>query len=176
MSSSAIARRYAEAAFAVAREQQDYPGWRREMRLLAALFREEVLASAFRNPAVSVPRRLELARTLAPELRPASFNLMRLIIEHQRTSEMPAIREEFDRLVDDAQGIVHVSVTTAIELSARDETAYRRALADKLGRDIRLHLQVDPALIGGATIQVGDHLVDGSVRTRLEQLRRSLEG
>jgi F-type H+-transporting ATPase subunit delta len=174
--SSLVARRYAEAAFAVAREDKDYDGWRREMALLAELFADEVLAAAFSNPAVSATRRLELARQLAPEVRPETFNLMRLLIEHQRTTQMPAIREEFDRLVDEAQGIVHVMLTAATQVSAEDERRYRQALAQKIGRDIRLRVQVDPSLIGGATIQVGDHLVDGSIRTRLEQLRRVLAG
>ncbi len=174
--SSAVARRYAEAAFAVAREEKDYEGWRREMGLLAELFADDVLAAAFRNPAVSVTRRLELAGQLAPELRFETYNLMRILIEHHRTADTPAIREEFDRLVDEAQGIVHVLLTTAVPVPPREETAYRQALARKVGRDVRLRVQVDPALIGGATIQVGDHLVDGSIRTRLEELRRALAG
>jgi F-type H+-transporting ATPase subunit delta len=174
--SSGVARRYAEAAVTVARDENDYDGWRREMALLAELFHDDVLAAAFRNPAVSLARRLELARRLAPELRPESFNLMRILIEHQRTADMPAIREEFDRLVDAAQGIVHVLLTTAVPVAAKEQKAYRQTLTEKIGRDVRLRVQVDPALIGGATIQVGDHLVDGSIRTRLEELRRALAG
>lgn len=174
--SSLVARRYAEAVFAVARDQQDFAAWRREMALLTELFQDEVLTAAFSNPAVSPGHRLELARALAPELHPETYNLMRLLVEHQRTREMPAIRAEFERLANEAEGIVHVRLSTAIALSSRDQAAYRRALADKLGRQIRLQVDVDPALIGGATIQVGDHLVDGSIRTRLEQLRRTLEG
>jgi F-type H+-transporting ATPase subunit delta len=172
--SSAVARRYAEAVLTVAREENDYDGWRRETALLAELFQDDVLAAAFRNPAVFLARRLELARRLAPELRPESFNLMRILIEHQRTAEMPAIREEFDRLVDAVQGIVHVLLTTAVPVAANEEKAYRQTLTRKIGRDVRLRVQVDPALIGGATIQVGDHLVDGSIRTRLAELRRAL--
>lgn len=174
--SSLVARRYAEAAFVVAREDKDYDGWRREMALLTQLFSDDVLAAAFRNPAVSAARRLELARQLAPEIRPQTYNLMRLLIEHQRTTEMLAIREEFDRLVDEAQGIVHMTLTAATRVSAEDQRRYRQALAQKVGRDVRLQVQVDPLLIGGAIIQVGDHLVDGSIRTRLEQLRRVLAG
>jgi F-type H+-transporting ATPase subunit delta len=174
--SSLAGRRYAEAAFAVARESGDYDGWRREVALLTELFGDKVLAAAFRNPAVSVARRLELARQLAPEVRPETFNLMRILIEHQRTAEMPAIREEFNRLVDAVQGIVHVLLITAVPVAANEESAYRQSLTRKIGRDVRLRVEVDPALIGGATIQVGDHLVDGSIRTRLEELRRALAG
>jgi F-type H+-transporting ATPase subunit delta len=101
---------------------------------------------------------------------------MRILIEHHRTADMAAIREEFDRLVDAAEGIIHVLLTTAVPVAPREEKAYRQALARKVGRDVRLRVQVDPGLIGGATIQVGDHLVDGSIRTRLEELRRALAG
>jgi len=69
-----------------------------------------------------------------------------------------------------------VLLTTAVPIAAKEQKAYRQTLAEKIGRDVRLRVQVDPALIGGATIQVGDHLVDGSIRTRLEELRRTLAG
>jgi F-type H+-transporting ATPase subunit delta len=135
-----------------------------------------VLQAAFRNPAVSTERRVELARRLAPDLRPSTQNLMRLLIEHRRTREMHAVWEEFERLADEAAGILHAMLTTAVPLSDAEQERHRGTLARKLGHEIRLHAQVDPGLIGGARIKIGDHLVDGSVRAKLDQLRRTLHG
>ena len=176
MPSGSVARRYAAGAFAFAREQKDIEAWRTEMAKLDELLQDEVLSAAFRNPAVSMPRRLDLAGRLAREveLRATTQNLMRLLIEHQRTRLMSAIRQEFERLADEAAGIIHATLTTAVTLTDQERSAYEQAMARKLGARVRLRAQVDPALVGGATIQIGDHLVDGSVRTQLQRLRQEL--
>jgi F-type H+-transporting ATPase subunit delta len=174
--SSAVARRYAAGAFALAQEEQDVEAWRAEVAKLDALFADAVLQAAFHNPAVSTVRRVELARRLASDLRPSTQNLMRLLIEHRRTREVHAIREEFERLADQATGILDATLTTAIPLGDAEQERLRGALARKLGHEVRLHAEVDAGLIGGARIRIGDHLVDGSIRAKLDQLRRTLHG
>ncbi|MDQ6711984.1 MAG: ATP synthase F1 subunit delta, partial [Candidatus Dormibacteraeota bacterium] len=119
-------------------------------------------------------RRMELAQILKPELRPETENLLRLLVEHYRTREMHRIREEFDRLADEASGIVHASVTTAIDLDKEERQRLEQALAKKLGRKVTAAFSTDPAVVGGATILIGDHLVDGTVRTQLARLRQQL--
>ncbi len=174
MSSSAVARRYAAGAFRLAEEEHAVDRWRAELAKLDQLFQDEGLRAAFRNPAVSTARRVELARRRGSDLRPQTQNLMRLLIEHQRTSEQSAIRREFERMADQASGIVHATLTTSIPLEEDERQRLRGVLQRKLGREVILRHQVDPALIGGARIQVGDQLVDGSVQTKLEQLRQAL--
>jgi F-type H+-transporting ATPase subunit delta len=174
VSSRPVARRYAAAAFALAQERQQIDLWRAEMQKLDALFQDEVLRAACRNPAVSVARRVEVARRLAPDLTPPAQNLARLLIERQRTSEMGAIRQEFERLADERAGVVHAILTTATPLAGEEAARYQQALARKLDRQVRLRTEVDRDLVGGARIQIGDHLVDGTVRTKLEHLRQTL--
>ncbi len=174
MSSRPLARRYAVAIFQLATQANEVERWRRELALLDELFREDVLVAAFRNPAVTLARRLELARRLAPELWPPAWNLLRLLVERQRTRQIGAIRQEFESLADEAAGIVHVALTTAVELEGDERQRYETALTRRLGRQVRLRVRADPSLIGGATIRIGDHLVDGSVRTQLERLRQGL--
>jgi F-type H+-transporting ATPase subunit delta len=171
-----VARRYAQGVFQLAEDDRDFDAWRMELAKLQLLLDEDVLKAAFSNPAVRIARRMELAKRLAPELKPETENLLRLLIEHQRTREAVAIREEFDRLADEAQGIVHATLTTAIELSDAERRRHEQSLARRLGRQVRLKHQVDPRLVGGATVQIGDHLVDGSVRTQLDRLRQQLAG
>jgi len=172
---SNIARRYAQGIFQLAKEP-DLDSWRQELAQLEALLQDDVLRAAFANPSVTTPRRMELAQRLAPELRQETQNLLRLLIEHRRTSEMPAIRREFERMADEAAGIVNVALTTAVELGDAEQQRYERALADRLGKKVRMDYRHDPGLVAGATIQIGDRLIDASVRTQLDRLRQRLAG
>lgn len=176
MPRSNIARRYAQGIFQLAQQEHDLDAWRNELAQLEALLQDDVLRAAFANPAVATPRRMELALKLAPDLRPESRNLLRLLIEHRRSSEMPAILREFERMADEAAGIVNVALTTAIELDDAEKRRYEKALADRLGRKVRMEYRHDPGLVAGATVQIGDRLIDGSVRTQLDRLRQQLVG
>ena len=171
---SNVARRYAEGVLQLAREENSIDLWRQELAKLDELLSDEVLVAAFQNPAVGPQRRLELAKVLAPELRPQTENFLRLLVEHQRTRDMPAIREAFDQMADEVAGIVHAVFTTAIALAKDDEQRYWQALERRLGRKVELTFGVDPGLMGGATIRIGDRLIDGSVRTQLDRLRQEL--
>ena len=174
MPSSSIGRRYANGIFQLAQEEKAIDAWRAEVAKLDELLAEDVLRAAFQNPAVGVQRRMDLARQIAPDLRPETHNLIRLLIEHHRTREMPEIREEFERLADEASGIVTATMTTAIPLEEDERLRYEELLSRKLDRKVKLGVRTDPALIGGASIQIGDHLVDASVRTQLDRLREDL--
>ena len=176
MPRSNIARRYAQGVFDLAGSEGKLDDWRRELDLLDDLLEDDVLRAAFANPAVSTPRRLELAEGLAAELRKETQNLLRLLIEHRRTREMPDIRREFERLADEAAGVVNATLTTAVDLDDRERRNYQQELSRRLGRDVRLEHRRDPGLIGGATVQIGDRLIDGSVRTQLQRLRQQLAG
>jgi F-type H+-transporting ATPase subunit delta len=172
--SSSAARRYASGIFQLAREEKALDAWRAELEKLDELLQDDVLVAAFQNPAVGVRRRMELAQLLAPELRPETENLLRLLVEHYRTREIHRIREEFERLADEASGIVHATITTAIDLDQDERRRYEQALARKLGRQVNVSFLTDPAVVAGAAIQIGDHLVDGTVRTQLARLQQEL--
>jgi F-type H+-transporting ATPase subunit delta len=172
--SSSAARRYASGIFQLANEQKTIDAWRAELAKLDELLQDDVLVAAFQNPAVGVKRRMELAKLLAPELRPETENLLRLLVEHHRTRYIHEIREAFERLADEASGIVHATVATAIDLDEDDRRRHEEELARKLGRKVNVKFLTDPAIVGGATILIGDHLIDGTVRTQLERLRRDL--
>lgn len=169
-----VGRRYAQGVFQLAEADRNIDGWRSQLEQLDALLQDDLLRAAFANPAVPTPRRLELAQKLGSDLRPEARNLLRLLIEHRRTSEMPEIRREFDRMADAAQGIVNATLITAVALDDADRQRYEQELARRLGRKVRLEHRRDPQLIGGATVQIGDHLIDGSVRTQLDRLRQRL--
>jgi F-type H+-transporting ATPase subunit delta len=84
------------------------------------------------------------------------------------------VREEFTRLVDEESGMMTASVVSAIPLDQRRQDRLRRALSERTGLEVRLSVEVDESLIGGAIAQVGDLVFDGSIRSQLEQLRSNL--
>jgi len=172
--SSNVARRYAAGIFQLAQEENTIDTWRAEVAKLDELLGDDVLVAAFKNPAVGVRRRMDLAQLLKPDLRPETENLLRLLVEHYRTGEIHGIRAEFERLADEASGILHATVTTAIDLSQDDRGHYEQGLSRKLGRKVTVKFVTDPTVVGGAAIQIGDHLVDGTVRTQLARLRQEL--
>ena len=171
---SNVARRYAAGVFQFAHEEKTIDTWRAELAKLDELLQDDVLIAAFQNPAVGVQRRMELAKLLAPELRPETENLLRLLVEHHRTRYTHEIREAFERLADEASGVVQATVTTAIDLDQDDQKRYEQELARKLDRKVNVKFLTDAAIVGGATIQIGDHLIDGTVRTQLARLRQEL--
>lgn len=173
---SNVARRYAEGVLRLAQEEKAIDSWRQELGKLDQLLDDQVLAAAFSNPGVGPQRRLELAKLIAPDMRPQTLNFLRLLVEHQRTAQMPVIRQEFNRLADEALGLAHATLTTAVPLDQGERERYGRALEQRLGRKVELRFATDPSLMGGATIRIGDRLVDGSVRTQLERMRQELVG
>jgi F-type H+-transporting ATPase subunit delta len=82
------------------------------------------------------------------------------------------IAEQFEALADDAAGRVRATVTTAIPLSEADREALGKDLSRGLKKEVRLEARVDPAILGGLILEVGDRLTDASVAARLDQVRR----
>jgi F-type H+-transporting ATPase subunit delta len=175
MADVAAARRYAQAAFDLARARGEIDAWRREIRDVAATLSEPQLARLFGDPKVPLAQKfatLERVLTVSPLV----LNLAKLLVRKGRSGYAPAVAEAFDRIADDFEGIAYAQVTTAIALPPDVLAAIEQELSDQFGKKIVATARVDPGVIGGAIIRVGDRLIDGSVRTRLKQLRRQLEG
>jgi F-type H+-transporting ATPase subunit delta len=101
-------------------------------------------------------------------------NLVGLLVERRRVERLPDIAREYDRLLDRSRGVVTAVVTSAARLSDEDAAAVRARVEAMTGSDVAITTVVDPALIGGLTVQIGDRLHDASVRGRLERLRNQL--
>ena len=117
---------------------------------------------------------MELISGSSTGLDDESINLAKLLIESNRVKEISAIADEYKALADVAAGRVRATVTTAIELTEHDRDRISDELSKRLGKEVSLKLQVDPTILGGLKLQYGEHLVDASVATRLQQLRRRL--
>jgi len=126
------------------------------------------------NPTIPVTQREALIAAAPHQFDDETTNLARLLIESGRVDQARAIEQEFQRLADDAAGRVRATVTTAIELERDDRDRVERELSRRLNKEVSLDVVVDPRVIGGLRLQYGDRVVDATVATRLQQLRRRL--
>jgi F-type H+-transporting ATPase subunit delta len=101
-------------------------------------------------------------------------NLLRLVIDKNRESEVPGIYRTFVELVEKAQGLVHVEVVSAVPLTARLQEALKAKIESSLRKTVELTLTVDQDILGGLRLRIGDRVADATVRHRLERLRDML--
>jgi F-type H+-transporting ATPase subunit delta len=169
------ARRYAQAAFGIARDAGSIATWREELNDVASVLAESGLAPVLSDTRVPVDQRVAMVER-ALDVSPMVLNLAKLLVSKARAAEARAVADAFGRLADDHEGIAHAEVTTAVELAPAQLEAIAQQLGRTLGKQVRAVGTVDPAIVGGVVVRFGDKLVDGSVRTRLKRLRRELEG
>ncbi len=171
----AAARRYAEAVATLAFEQGTLDRWREELSIIRDLFTDERVASLLHDPQTSLQRKLELVqRTLAPYLSEQGLNLARLLVSKGRAPIVGDILKEFERIADERLGMVEAEVTVPVEPTEAELAEIRRAVEAMTGKDPRLTVRVDPSIIGGVVIKIGDKLVDLSVAGKLEAMRSAL--
>jgi F-type H+-transporting ATPase subunit delta len=171
---TAAARRYAKAVFDLAQEEGKVAEWSDRLEKVREVLSDTEVAAVLTNPTIAAERRMALVAGTPHVFDPETTNLAMLLIESDRVRDVVGIEEEFQRLADEAAGRVRATITTAIELSATDRDRVVEGLSKRLGKDVRLDVVVDPSILGGLKIQYGDRLVDASVATRLQQLRRRL--
>lgn len=178
MITGSIARRYARALFSLAVESNRVEPWSDALQALqATVGGSSELQDVLSNPVYSKEQRRAIVGQLAEALRleAAPTNLLLLLGDRNRLGFLPAVVENFRDLADAHLGRLRARVTSAVPLDAQAS----QAMADKLSRaaqaKVLLDHTVDPALIGGVIAQVGSLVYDGSVRTQLEDLRKSLK-
>jgi len=171
--SGSSARRYAEALYQIALSENAVPAFGASLDGLRRAFTPEVLRS-LRNPGVPLrARRAALDAATAAEPK-AIRSLLGLLLERERIALFPQVADAYVELVERRAGIVKGRITTATQLSANDREDLVRRLERSSGKKIRATFAVDESLIGGAMIQVGDRLIDSSLKAQLDELRREL--
>ncbi|MGH7902716.1 MAG: F0F1 ATP synthase subunit delta [Candidatus Dormibacteraceae bacterium] len=174
---SASARRYARAIFELALAEGSEAVWARRLEILDRLLSEPRVRAVVENPSLATSRRLEaIAAVIPKEAGAEGLNLARMLVTGRRSAVIGEIESEFQRLVDEASGRVRATATTAVELARRDREHLTRELSKRLGKKVRLEVRVDPAIVGGLVLQIGDRVVDASIASRLRQLHRQLAG
>jgi F-type H+-transporting ATPase subunit delta len=110
------------------------------------------------------------------DVTPLPMNLARLLVQKGRSLDARAVADAFGAMADDYAGIVHATITTAVDLAPDQVTHIEEQLSSNLEKKVEAVAHVDPSIVGGIIVRVGDRMVDASVRTRLKQLRKELQG
>lgn len=169
------AKRYAQAVFSIARRDGTMSQWRSDLDDIAAVLAESDAAGLFGDGRLPVERRQALADR-ALDVGPLARNLAHLLIAKDRTPEARAVADAFGQMADAVEGIVYADVTTAVPLADAEVTALSERLGRQLNATVHVRPNVDASLVGGLVVRIGDRIVDGSIRTRLRELRRELVG
>jgi F-type H+-transporting ATPase subunit delta len=169
------ARRFAEAAFEVGTRDGTLQTWRTELDASAARLGGDEAMDVLSNPAIPVDQRHNAVTGLLEGIASQPVqNLIQLLLKRGRIEQLPRVAAEFRRLDDRRQGITHATATSATALTPDEIRELTARLEQSTGGRIALDVQVDPSLLGGLVVRVGDRLIDGSVRGRLERLRNQL--
>jgi F-type H+-transporting ATPase subunit delta len=170
-----VARPYAKAAFAYAREQGKLDQWSGWLGTASAVVQSDVYAAYQSSPGVQAKQLVELlAGVCGDALDGNGRALLDLLAENGRVGYLPEIAARFEELKAEDQNVADVEVTSAVALDEAQRERLAGALRTRLRRDVRLHCSVDPNLIGGAVVRAGDMLIDGSIASRLERLGTEL--
>lgn len=168
-----LARPYAQAAFRQA-QTESLDHWSSALARLATAVRDPQVATLVGNPGVSQQDLVALLVNAAGESSGSLENFLRLLAEYRRVPLLPEIAEQFAALRATAESRLDAVVTAAMPVDDKQAAALKAALEAKLNRAVSLSFAEDPNLIGGVVIQMGDVVIDGSVRGELSRLSAQL--
>jgi F-type H+-transporting ATPase subunit delta len=169
------ATRYAEAVFGIAREQRTIDRWQSDLQTVGAVFSNPEVLGLLENATVPAAAKEDvLQRTLAG-VSPLALNFARLLVQRRRYSLAPQVADDFRALADEYLGIAHAEVTTVVDVDDNEKRLIAERLSQITGKKVDVQIRIDPSILGGMIARVGDTLIDGSTRTRLQALRRRLE-
>jgi F-type H+-transporting ATPase subunit delta len=170
-----VARPYAEAAFEIARDAKALPAWSDALHDAAAIVADARMQAALDNPVLTTGQKESMLLSVIGDKLPADGQkFLRVLIDTDRIALLPQISELFEARKDDAEKVAKADIETAIALDDTQLAALKAALARHFGKTIEASVRVNPRLIGGARITVGDRVIDGSVQGKLTTMANEL--
>jgi F-type H+-transporting ATPase subunit delta len=167
--------RYAQAAFALALENEGVDRWEADLNQVLEVLADADVVALLTAPQVPERVKLEGVTTLLPAIAPLMRNMVSMMVLRGDITKMSAAVQAFQAMADDSRGTARAEVVTAVHL----DDARKQRVADGLAalvdrKQVVLSERVDPEIVGGVIARVGDRLIDGSTRTRLRELRDEL--
>ncbi len=170
-----IARPYAEAVFAIARDGNALPVWADMLKLASEVASDPAVRAALDNPRLPAAAKETLLLSICGDkLNVEGKAFVRVLSQAHRVSLLPDILELFNSLKDDADGVTRAHVASAFPIDDAQANTLKTALEKRFGKRIDMTVSVDPALIGGVKITVGDTVIDGSVQGELQAMANHL--
>lgn len=170
-----IARPYAKAAFAHAREKNTLAQWSGMLSFAAAVVADERMAAYLSRPQLTAAKQAEaVVAACGDKLDDAGKNFVRQLCNNRRLFALPAIRDQYEQMVAELQKLGEVTVTSAFPMNDAETAKLAASLKRRFAQEVRVSVEVDPALMGGVVVRFGDLVIDASVRGRLNKLASTL--
>ena len=179
MSAAAVARRYATALADVVLTRGEAREVQKELGDWAGMMQSHTeLLAVFRNPVLAYEQKRKVLDALIARtrVRPTTANFLQVLLRNHRLTDLTEINHSFARELDERAGLVLAQITTARPLAAKQQESLRARLSQLTGRQVYLQFAVDEELIGGVVTRIGSTVYDGSVRTRLRQIKQQMAG
>ncbi|UXY15782.1 F0F1 ATP synthase subunit delta [Chitiniphilus purpureus] len=171
-----VARPYAEAVFRLAKETGRLGQWSQTLAALATVARNETATAVVADPKYSTTQLQQLlVGLLGGNVGPEVENFIAVVLENRRFTALPDVADLFESLKAAEEGEVKAEIASAFPLNDAQIAQLKALLADELKRKVETEVTVDPDLIGGVTVTVGDLVIDASVRGKLTALATSLK-
>lgn len=175
MPRAASSRRFAQAVFQLALENDEVDRWLDDLTLLADALGNQEFSEFINAPQVSVNQKTVVIRiALGDSVNQLAINLISLLASRNLALIMPSIVEQYQKLLDTHHGIERAEVVSAIPLDDSQRQQVSDLLQGIVGKEVRLNMRVEPQILGGFIARVGDRLIDGSTRTKLYEMRRGI--
>ncbi|UOF91582.1 F0F1 ATP synthase subunit delta [Fodinisporobacter ferrooxydans] len=175
MLKGAVAKRYAKALYEVAREKQATERVATDMALVAKTVQESAdLQKTLLNPTIPMTVKQQIiADVFQTSVHEVVINFLNVLVQRHREAYISVLAEEFNRLADAEKGRVQVHIESAIALSDSELSNVKEHLTGLQGKQVELITSVNPDLIGGVRLTIGDRVIDASVKTQLEKFRNT---
>jgi len=174
MSGGPTAKRYAQAAFDIARNEGEIEEWLQNLTLANEPLQDDTIKGYLVTPKIPLDQKIHNLRNAFGILRPLALNLLVLLASRNSTGLLPNILIEYRKLMDADIGRERAEVVTAVPLMEEQRERLRNRLQVLLGKDIILSERIDPEILGGMVTRVGDRIIDSSLKGRLMALRKNL--
>ena len=174
-------KRYAQAVFEIAEDQgpehmeEALDAWSAELAQIVKVLENAELRAFLQHAKVRLGQKVKVIDDVLPEVSPMARNLLALLVSRGLADQAPGVDADFRLLVDQYRGVERVKVYSAVVLEDGEREWVISFVKDTVGRQVVLEEEVDHSIIGGLIIRVGDKLLDGSTRTKLEDLKWRME-
>lgn len=170
-----IARPYADAAFELARGAGALGPWSEALDRFAAVAADPSMQACFTDPNLSADQPNKLMLDVAGDLNAEQQNFVRVLVDNERLQVLPEIRDLFVALKNEHEGVKEAVITSAFPLDDAALAALKADLEDRFKVAVNVNVSIDPELIGGVRIAVGDEVIDASVRGKLANMAAALK-
>ena len=175
MPKSTSAKRYAQAVFDLAVDRDRVDEWAGDLAAISEAVKDNELRAFLQHAKVPLANKLQVISEAFSSAAPIVQNLVSLLISRGLTDQVGQVEEWYLRLLNQRRGREDVEVWSAVDMDDVEKDRVKNFLEQLLEKEVELHIQVDSEILGGLVMRVGDKLIDGSARTRLERMGRQLQ-